>query len=67
METMMAGAAVVEIFLASLGVAMAMAVVLLWGMFWVMRSAGQPQIKLRSVRGGQPVLAPVAAIARRTR
>ena len=67
MEAMMAGAAVLEIFLASLGVAMAMAAVLLRGMFFVMRSAGQPQIKLRAVRGGQRVLAPVAAIARRVR
>ena len=64
---MMAGAAVVEIFLASLGLALLMATVLLRGMFFVMRGAGQPRIKLRAVRTGQPALAPVAAVARRVR
>ncbi|HET9401615.1 MAG TPA: hypothetical protein VFO34_11765 [Candidatus Acidoferrales bacterium] len=67
MEAMMAGTAVIEIFLASLGIAMLMATLALRGMFYLMRSAGQPQIRLRAVRSVQPALAPVAAIARRMR
>jgi len=67
METIMAGAAVAEIFLASLGIAMLMATVALRGMLWVMRSAGQPQIKLRAVRGTQVALATAPAMARRSR
>lgn len=67
MNAMMAGAAVIEIFLASVGLAMLMATLALRGIFHVMRGAGQPQIRLRAVRRGQPVLAPVAAIARRMR
>lgn len=67
MESMMAGAAAVEIFLASLGIAMLMATLALRGMFCVMRGAGQPQIKLRAVRSTQPAFASVAAVARRTR
>jgi hypothetical protein len=67
METLMAGAAVVEIFLASLGIAMLMATIALRGMLWVMRSARQPQIKLRAVRGAQVALATVPAMVRRSR
>jgi len=67
METIMAGAAVAEIFLASVGIAMLMATLALRGILLVMRGAGQPQIKLRAVRGTQVALATVPAMARRTR
>jgi hypothetical protein len=67
METIMAGAAVAEIFLASLGIAMLMATITLRGMLWVMRSAGHPQIKLRAVRGTKVALATAPVMARRSR
>jgi len=61
METFMAGAAGVEIFLASVILAVALAVWAMRGMFWLMRPAGRVSARPATARtgmvGGNLVLA----------
>jgi hypothetical protein len=57
METFMAGAAVAEIFLTSVILAVLMAVWAMRGMFWLMASAGRPVAVRERVVGGNLVLA----------
>jgi hypothetical protein len=70
METLMAGAAGVEIFLTSVILAVLMAVWAMRGMFWLMQGAGRassvsvarrPVAVRAGVLGGTLVLAPVRA------
>jgi hypothetical protein len=61
METFMAGAAGVEIFLASVILAVLMAVWAMRGMFWLMQGAGRPAVVRNRVAGGNLVLARVRA------
>jgi hypothetical protein len=64
METFMAGAAGVEIFLASVILAVLMAVWAMRGMFWLMQGAGRPASVRIEVPRGQLVLARVRATHR---
>lgn len=61
METFMAEAAVAEIFLASVILAVLMAVWAMRGMFWLMQGAGRPAAIRERVAGGNLVLARVRA------
>ena len=61
METFMAGAAVAEIFLGSVILAVLMAVWAMRGMFWLMQGAGRPAAVRTEVPRGQLVLARVRA------
>jgi hypothetical protein len=61
METFMAGAAVTEIFLMSVILAVLMAVWAMRGMFWLMEGAGRPVAVRAEVPRGQMVLARVRA------
>jgi hypothetical protein len=57
METFMAGAAVAEIFLTSVILAVLMAVWAMRGMFWLMEGAGRPAPVRATAVGGKLVMA----------
>lgn len=59
METFMTGAAVAEIFLTSVILAVLMAVWAMRGMFWLMEGAGRPAAVRASSVGGNLVMARV--------
>jgi hypothetical protein len=59
METFIAGAAVAEIFLMSVILAVLMSMWAMRGMFWLMEGAGRPVVARASVAGGKLVLARV--------
>ena len=61
METFMAGAAVAEIFLVSVILAMLISVWAMRGMFWLMEGAGRPVRVRATAVGGKLVLARVRA------
>jgi hypothetical protein len=61
METLMAGAASIEIFLASVGIAMVLGRLALQGVFWMMQDAGTQSFR-KTTTPRQGAVQPQAAI-----